>query len=416
MLYRKDARRLSASRTARCIRIGAAAKESMHAYLPYWENIMAESKSIAIICHACRYRVAVIILGIYLARSSLAQHSKQPQLIDELQLSFQTSAIATTPGGRTFLNVLRLDGSPGARVVEWVKGKAIPYPNASWNAGANSRDASSQLVLVNSLRIGPEGDLWLVDSGTPAFGQPKLPHGAKLIQIDVLTDHVKRVFDLDPYTKATSFVDDVRFHGSTAYLTDAGSGAIIVLDLSTGNGRRTLEQSSSVRALTPMMADGRSIVGPDGKLLYINSDQLEVSPDGRWLYFQPASGPLSRIETKWLDTSVSESLIAGHVEAFTITPSTGGTAIDRSGNIYVSDTNKRRLLRITPDGAMTELLADERLSWVDAMWIDSHGYLWMPAAQIHLIALFHNGQSKVRMPEHIFKIQIGDGPPTSDHP
>jgi sugar lactone lactonase YvrE len=335
---------------------------------------MAEAESIALVCQASRCRFAAIILGLFLARSSLAQHSNQPQLIDELQLSFQTSAIATTPGGRTFLNVLRLDGSPGSRVVEWVKGKAIPYPNALWNEGASTRNASSQLVLVNSLRIGPEGDLWLVDSGTPAFGQPKLPHGPKLIEIDVLTDQVKRVFDLDPYTKATSFVDDVRFHGNTAYLTDARSGAIIVLDLSRGNGRRTLEQSSSVRALTPMMADGRPIVGPDGKPLYINSDQLEVSPDGRWLYFQPASGPLSRIETKWLDPSVPESLIPGHVEPFANTPSTGGTAIDVSGNIYVSDTNKRRLLRITPDGAMTELLADERLSWVDATWIDNHGY------------------------------------------
>jgi hypothetical protein len=35
---------------------------------------------------------------------------------------------------------------------------------------------------------------------------------------------------------------------------------------------------------------------------------------------------------------------------------------------------------------------------------------------IDLIAIFHSGQSKVQMPEHIFKIQIGDGPPTSDHP
>ncbi len=35
-----------------------------------------------------------------------------------------------------------------------------------------------------------------------------------------------------------SFVDDVRFRGGTAYLTDAGAPALIVLDPHTGKGRR----------------------------------------------------------------------------------------------------------------------------------------------------------------------------------
>src|SRR6266536_1712548 len=45
-------------------------------------------------------------------------------------------------------------------------------------------------------------------------------------------------------------------------------------------------------------AEGQLMHGPDGKPVYIHADQLEVSPDGRWLYYQPCSGPLYRIETR----------------------------------------------------------------------------------------------------------------------
>lgn len=85
------------------------------------------------------------------------------------------------------------------------------------------------------------------------------------------------------------------------------------------------------------MPGGKPLIGPNGKPVYINADQLEVSPDGRWLYFQPLCGPLSRIETKWLEATIPTASIPEHIEHFADTPSTGGTAIDSAGNIYLSD-------------------------------------------------------------------------------
>lgn len=364
-----------------------------------------------------KYQLPILALSLFMIHGSVAQPSSQPNLVDTLHLPFLTNAVATATNGRIFLNMARLDGSAGPRVVEWVDGKAIPYPSATWNEGANAGNAANRLVLVNSLRLGPDGDLWLVDSGVPAFGKSKLPHGPKLVEIDLETNKVKQVFALDSYTNATSFVDDVRFNGRTAYLTDAGSGAIIALDLNTGSGRRVLENTSPVRATKPAMLDGKPLVGPNGKPVYINADQLEVSPDGRWLYFQPLCGPLFRIETKWLEATVPIASIRDHVEHFADTPSTGGTAIDASGNIYLSDIDKQRLLKITPDGSITELLApDQRLTWIDAMWIDDHGDLWMPAAQLNRLGLFQQGHSEVQLPAHVYKIHIGGKPPKSDHP
>ncbi len=241
--------------------------------------------------------------------------------------------------------------------------------------------------------------------------------GARLFRIDLGTNQITRTYDLSPVVNEKSFVDDVRFHGGVAYLTDAGSPGLIVLDLASGQARRVLENQPSTTDQRSMFADGRLLVGQDGKELRVHADQLELSPDGSTLYFQPASGPMWRIGTRWLDdASLSPSDLAGHVEKFADTPTTGGTAIDANGNIYVSDENRRRVLRITPAGAVSMLVSDPRLIWIDAMWIDADGFLWMPAAQLNLTPGMNHGTNAVNYPVVIYKLKIGIGPPAIDHP
>ena len=214
-------------------------------------------------------------------------------------------------------------------------------------------------MRVNALRIGPEGDLWIVDVGAPGFGNPKLPRGPKLVCVNITTNSVRRSYSLDATTNQKGFIDDVRFHGRHAYLTDAGSPGLIVLDLDSGASRRVLDGHPSMTARRPITAERQTLRGPDGKPIFIHADQLEVSPDGRWFYYQPCCGPLYRIETRWLnDASMTDAERARHIEKFADTPSTGGTAIDAAGNIYLSDIDRQRILRIAPDGRMSTLVED----------------------------------------------------------
>lgn len=91
-------------------------------------------------------------------------------------------------------------------------------------------------VGTNSIRIGPEGDLWVVGTGTPSFGAETLPGAPKIVRIDLERNAVVRIYPLAPDAALRkSYVDDIRFHGRLAYLTDAGVPGIIVLDLVTGN-------------------------------------------------------------------------------------------------------------------------------------------------------------------------------------
>ncbi len=247
-----------------------------------------------------------------------------------------------------------------------------------------------------------------MDRGGPGIGKPLVPSGPKLIRINVGTNKVERIYDLASVTRSWSFVDDVRFHGATAYLTDAGSPGLIVLDLNSGRGRRVLDGHPSTVAQTPLVAEGKVLRDPQGKPVNIHADQLEVSPGGEWLYYQACSGGLWRIGTKFLeDTSLTAAQLSSHTGPFAETSSTGGTAIAANGTIYLSDVDKKRILTISPNGNISTLIEDPRLIWVDAMWIDDAGNLLMPAAQLSRTAGLNGGSDSVQQPITLYRLKIG---------
>jgi sugar lactone lactonase YvrE len=351
------------------------------------------------------------------AATASAVLAQTDPLVTVLASDTVANGVATTPDGRIFLPFSRIDRSVGPQVVEWKDNKPRPFPDAAWNDWAAGKDPTRTFVRVNALRIGPEGALWVVDTGAPGLGLPKVPHGPKVVKIDVSSARVLRTYDLDSVTSERSFIDDIRFHGSLGYVTDAGWPGVIIIDLVSGAARRVLDGDLSVTAQRPLSADAHVLRGPDGKPVKIHADQLEVSPDGRFFYYQPASGPMSRIATRYLDDpKLTNAQLAKHVTTFAKTPSTGGTAIDAQGNIYCSDINRHQILKIAPDGSITTIISDPRLLWVDAMWVDDDGYLFMPAAQLDRMAPFNGGVSKVQYPIYVYKMKIGIKPPSSDHP
>lgn len=371
----------------------------------------------------------MLLQNIFLLAGLLGQtiaqtyHGPQdPRINIELTLKTPSTGVSTTPHGRLFLIMARVDGSKGPQLVEYFPpgNTSTAYPNDEWNSYAPGKDPAKHIVRINSQRIGPDGKLYIVDTGSPAFGEPVIfPNGPKLISVNLTTNEVDRVYMLGNATESSSLLDDVRFNprSGKAYLTDAGSAAIIVLDLCTGEARRVLQDDISTKGSMPVSAEGQ-FLRMGGRPFYLYADHLEVSPDGEQFYFQPASGGMSRIETSLLDASFynsSLSAILGRlVEPYAHTPSTGGTAIDAHGNIYDSDTDSQRIVKISPNGTMTTLVQDPRLLWVDAMWISEHK-LWMPAAQLNRGEPFNDGNDLIVDPIYVYSIDIGVGPPTTDH-
>jgi sugar lactone lactonase YvrE len=337
-------------------------------------------------------------------------------LSQALVIATPSTGVSTTPDGRRFLVLARIDGSPGPQLVELVGDDLRAFPDEDWNRWSPGAEPSRHFLRINAQRVGPDGGLWLVDVGARGLGNPAVPRGPKLIRVDLQSNTVERSYPLEDALRPESFVDDVRFNGSVASVTDAGEPGLVVVDLISGAVRRVLDRHWSTTAMRAMTADGVELRDESDRPVFIHNDQLEVSPDGRWLYFQPCCGPMARVQTRLLDdpSTPGETLEAG-VEYFAATGSTGGTAIAADGTIYISNTDANRISAITPDGRLSPIIEDERLSWVDAMCLDADGKLWMPAAQLHRMSTFQQGQDQVQEPISVFTLQLHARPAPNDH-
>ncbi|SDU15721.1 Major royal jelly protein [Verrucomicrobium sp. GAS474] len=380
---------------------------------------------------AARWRLPALGFGLGLAFALAAGSASlsgapalPPQPVDgRLIPAYQSdriwNGVTLTGGGRVFV-AFPGDG-PGIQLGEInADGKAVPYPDAAWNGWIAGQDQAqapkAAFVHVNALRIGPDGKLWVVDAGAPGIGKAAVPGGARLIRFDLVKNAVEQIYPLQAGVKPKSFIDDFRFNGENVYLTDAGEPALLVLNMRTGVVRRLLDGDVSTTDHRPVMADGKVLRDEKGKPVWIHADQIEVAPDGHEVYYQPASGPMSRIAAGWLDDSTLDPATIGtYVEPWLDTPTAGGTAIDAEGSIYLTDPNHRRILKIARDKTVTTLVADPRLIWADALWIDHDGFLWIPATQMNLGKGLNNGKSEIRYPVWIYKMKIGVGPAPNDH-
>jgi sugar lactone lactonase YvrE len=371
--------------------------------------------------------VSHLLFGLSLALFAQGDSSKDHDDRIKTASTMDTSSTgaSTTPDGRVFLILPHVDGTTGPKIVEVVGSKhtLVPYPNVqwnSWNASTDSAaDAGTKYVSTNAQRVGPDGNLWVVDSGVPG----QFLNSSKLVSFNLTTNEVERIYYLGDVVTKDGLLNDVRFNGKFAYLTEYAIGSIIVLDLETGDARMVLRGDTSTVAVIPDSADGQFLISATtGQPQYIHADQLEVSPDGRYFYYQPGSGYMWRLETKYLNEALYNKTTAGllptYTKPFSLTPATGGTAIDAEGNIYYSDTDRHEIRYIAPNRTTTLLVRDSRLEWVDAMWVDSHQRLWMCASQLNRGDLFvqpNNQSNTITKPVYIYTIDIGNNPSPIDH-
>jgi sugar lactone lactonase YvrE len=356
--------------------------------------------------------------------------AEDARLIEVASLDRIANSVTTSVDGRVFLSHPQVEG-PGAQVSELKDGKITPYPNADINIWKLDGDRTQTFMKVNSVRIGPDGDLWVVDAGCRAVGYEAVPGAAKIVRINIATNTIRRVYAAPAnVVRKYSYFNDMRFSpdGRRVYITDAAGldPAIVVLDIETGAMRRVLENHPLTIARNKMYGDGRQLVLRDPIPAWwggmttdkmVNVDQLEVSPDGRWLYFHPIGGPLARIETRLVDApSTPADVLHNSVEKLINTWTAAGSAIDAAGNIYMSQVNTRSVMRIAPNMTVTRLAWDPRLAWIDAMWIDNQGFIYMPAAQLDKTsANFAGGPAQIRYPMKIWKMQINQKPSPIDH-
>jgi sugar lactone lactonase YvrE len=315
--------------------------------------------------------------------------------------------VAVNRNGRIFFTVHPESRPTGNKLLEYVRGAAIPYPSGA--AQAELFDTVLGIVIDRFNR------LWTIDHGN---------HGlrpARIVAIDLDTNEVLRNQVLPPdIAPVGSFLQDLQVSadGNTIVIADASfwrkSPAIIVYDVETGQARRLLESHASVSA------ENYVIRSRDREMKFLGGiaalrggvDGIALGPE--WLYFAAISGSgLYRVLlSDLLDQNLPPDQLANRVERISDKPLSDGLSIDVEGNVYVTDVEHGSIFVVGPGKELKTLIQSRDLRWPDALSFGPDGYLYIADSALLELILKSREHIDTHGPYRIFRFKPGvDGVP-----
>src|ERR1700722_5943473 len=107
------------------------------------------------------------------------------------------NGVAVSPRGRVFSSFPRWTDGPTPSVCEATPaGGFKTYPDNDWNRWEPGLPPGERFVMVHSLFADRDNNLWVVDDAAPHHG-PYVSGGPKIVQFDLATDSVRRVYPFD---------------------------------------------------------------------------------------------------------------------------------------------------------------------------------------------------------------------------
>lgn len=342
-----------------------------------------------------------------------AQDDKAPNGLATLEIvanfsQMQVTGIAVSRRGRVFVNFPAWSDDHTMSVAEIVNGKPQPYPNVEWNQAGSPNE---HFVCVQSVYVDESDSLWVLDPAAPKMKEI-VQGGPKLVKIDLVKNQVVQTIRFGPeIAPAKSYLNDVRVDvkTSTAYITDSGLGAIVVVDLLSGEARRLLSGNGVTHAQKDfkLQVNGRALLGEDGQPPQIHSDGLALDPLHGFLYFHALTGrTLYRVPTAALrNARLTESQLSDKVEPLLETPPPDGMVMGTDGMLYLTDVEHSAINRFDPETKkLSPVIADGRLSWPDSLAWGPQGTLYVTCSQIQSMPRFNRGRSLHSVPYQVFKV------------
>jgi sugar lactone lactonase YvrE len=327
----------------------------------------------------------------------------------------QMVGVAVEPGGKMFACFPRWDYNPVYPIAEVGPNNTLkPYPNASWCMWNDSvkNEPLKHWICPQTVFADKAGMVWVLDPAAPGL-KFTVPGGPKLVKTDPKTGQVLLTI---PFSESVaprkSYLNDVRIdlQNNYAYITESGTGALVVTDLKTLKSRRLLANHPSTKAVKGLVvkAEGHPMIDAQGKPAQFNVDGIALSTDNTYLYYCPLTGhTLYRIKTAALrDAAMSETQLAQQVETLGEIPATDGLEIDAANNVYLTSFEQSALLRRTPAGKIETVAKDARLQWPDTYSFAADGNLYVANSAIHKTATWNKGVGQPRQPFRIFKMAL----------
>lgn len=310
--------------------------------------------------------------------------------------------VAVNRDGRLFFTVHPESRPTGNKLLEYVRGAAVPYPSG--------REQAVLFDTVLGLAIDRYNRLWTIDHGN---------HGmrtARIVAIDLDTNTVIREQSLSPdIAPAGSFLQDLQVSadGNTIVIADASfwrkSPAIIVYDVTTGEARRVLESHASVSAENYMIRNGDRNMEFLGGVVVLRGgiDGIALGPE--WLYFGALSGSgLFRVRLRDLrDSTLPPGQLANRVERYSDKPLSDGLSLDVDGNVYITDVEHSAVFMVDPERQLRTLIQSKDVRWADALSFGPEGYLYLADSALSELILQSREHIEANGPYRIFRFRPG---------
>jgi sugar lactone lactonase YvrE len=320
----------------------------------------------------------------------------------------QVTGIAVSQSGRVFVNFPHWSEDHGISVAEVINGKPVPFPDEEWNRAGKP---NNHFVCVQSVYVDESDSLWILDPAAPMMKET-IKGGPKLVKVDLVKNKVvQTILFSEQVAPKKSYLNDVRVDvkGQTAFITDSGLGAIVVVNLSTGKARRLLDHDRSTLAEKDfkLQVNGHELLAENGKPPQINSDGIAFDHLRGDLYYHALTArALYRIKVAALrNPRLTSGQLSERVERVTETPAPDGVIMGSDGKLYLTDIEHSAIQVWDPKSqTLSTVVADERLSWPDSLAWGPDGELFVTTSQIQNMPRFNGGKEMRTTPYFIYKV------------
>ncbi|HEY2022069.1 L-dopachrome tautomerase-related protein [Paraburkholderia sp.] len=350
--------------------------------------------------------------------SSISDQDSPLYLREIASFAHQVTGVAVARDGRIFVNFPRwTEDAPISVGVLTADGDVRPYPDDEWNSWRNAKrdqlSAQDRWVCVQAMLCDSQNNLWVLDPGAPAqaFVVPGAP---KLVRIDLATDSVAQciAFPLDIAPQG-SYLNDVRVSpdGRFVYITDSGTqGAIVVIDLESGQMRRVLDghPSTQMDPSVTVHANGAPLRRPDGRGVEFSADGIALSRDGVYLFWQAVKGKtLYRVPTEALrDTALSCDEVGERVDKVLEHGPADGLHFDRAGRLLITAVEEHAVT-VWDGESLATLLHEPGLQWPDTFAEGPDGSIYLTDSRIPEMNWFKPGNPDA-LPSRLLIIAGGE--------
>src|SRR6266536_2487336 len=260
-----------------------------------------------------------------------------------------TGGGVSVKSGRIFVNFPYWSDDHSFSVAEIVNGQPKAFPNEEWNEPG---PAGSRFICVQSVVVDDQDNLWILDPAAPKQ-QETVKGGPKLVKVDLTTNNVVQTIPFgEDVAPAKSYLNDVRIDTatSTAFITESGKGAIIVVDLKSGKARRLLDghKSTQPEKDVKLTVDGKQLIDQQKKSpSQVASDGIALDMKNGYLYYHALTGhTLYRIKTSFLtDEKLGKRELESKVENVGQTPAPDGMLEASNGGVYLTDLESSGVVR-----------------------------------------------------------------------